>query len=144
MANNITLTGRLTADAELRTTPTGISVCSFTLAVSRPHTKDTTDFIPCQIWRQGADYLSKYGVKGDMVAVTGALTTRKWQDQNGNNRITYEVTCNSVELIGSRASGEANNNTTGGTNASQNAQSNAVTYNPNDLEEIGDDEELPF
>lgn len=137
MANNITLTGRLTADAELRTTPTGISVCSFTLAVSRPHTKDTTDFIPCQVWRQGADYLTKYGTKGSMVAVTGALTTRKWQDQNGNNRITYEVTCSSVELLGSRTSGD-------NANAPQTASGSGVPYNPNELEEIGDDEELPF
>ena len=142
MANNITITGRLTADPELKTTPNGVSVCSFTLAVKRPHTKDTTDFIPCQVWRQGAEYLSKYGTKGNMVAVTGALTTRKWQDQNGNNRINYDVTCDSVELLESRSSGEANNNTTYSTNAPQNAS--GATHDSSKLEEIGDDEELPF
>lgn len=142
MANNITLTGRLTADPELKTTPNGVSVCSFTLAVKRPRTSDTTDFIPCQAWRQSAEYLSKYGAKGNMVAVTGSLTTRKWQDQNGNNRINYDVTCDTVELLESRSSGEANNNTTYSANVPQNASGTA--YDSSKLEEIGDDEELPF
>lgn len=142
MANNITITGRLTNAPELKTTPNGVSVCSFTLAVKRPHTKDTTDFIPCQVWRQGAEYLSKYGAKGNMVAATGALTTRKWQDKDGNNRINYEVVCDSVELLESRASGEANNNTTASTNAPQNAPYNP--YEKPEFEEIADDEELPF
>lgn len=142
MANNITITGRLTAAPELKTTPNGVSVCSFTLAVKRPRTSDTTDFIPCQAWRQSAEYLSKYGTKGNMVAVTGSLTTRKWQDQNGNNRINYDVTCDTVELLESRSSGEANNNTTYNANAPQNAS--GATYDSSKLEEIGDDEELPF
>lgn len=146
MANSITITGRLTAQPELKTTPNGVSVCSFTLAVKRPHAKDTTDFIPCQVWRQGAEYLSKYGAKGNMVAATGSLTTRKWQDQNGNNRINYDVLCDSVELLESRSSNEANNSTVAGVNASQNAPQNA-TYNPYEapkFEELNDDEELPF
>ena len=141
MANNITITGRLTAEPELKTTPNGVSVCSFTLAVKRPHTKDTTDFIPCQVWRQGAEYLTTYGAKGNLVAVTGALTTRKWQDQNGNNRINYEVTCDSVELLESRTSGGANTNTTA--NAPQNAQAAPQNVTPN-FEPLADDEELPF
>ena len=144
MANNITLTGRLTAEPELKTTPNGVSVCSFTLAVKRPHVKDVTDFIPCQVWRQGAEYLTKYGAKGNMVAVTGVLTTRKWQDNNGNNRINYEVTCDSVELLESRSNGEGNINTANSTNQPQNAPVNAPTYDTNNLEEFDSDEELPF
>ena len=144
MANNITITGRLTANPELKTTPNGVSVCSFTLAVKRPRTKDTADFIPCQVWRQGAEYLSKYGAKGNMVAVTGALTTRKWQDQNGNNRINYEVTCDTVELLESRTSGEVNNGTAYSANVPQNASADAVAYDQANLEVLGDDEELPF
>lgn len=144
MANNITLTGRLTAKPELKTTQTGVSVCSFVLAVKRPHQKDMTDFIPCQAWRKNAEFLTKYADKGNLAGVTGMLTARKWQDKDGNNRIAYEIVCDSVELLESRASTAANNNTVNGANASQNAQTNAVTYNPNDLEELGDDEELPF
>lgn len=142
MANNITLTGRLTAVPELKTTPNGVSVCSFALAVKRPRTKDETDFIPCSVWRQGAEYLTKYGAKGNMVAVTGALTTRKWQDQNGNNRVNYEVTCDTVELLESRSSGEVGNNTATATSTPQRAENKA--YEAPQYEELGDDEELPF
>lgn len=148
MANNITLTGRLTAAPELKTTPNGVSVCSFTLAVKRPRTKDETDFIPCNVWRQGAEYLTKYGAKGSMVAVTGSLTSRKWQDKNGNNRVNYEVTCDTVELLESRASGEANNNTANTANAPQNASADATAYNPyegnGNFAEITNEDELPF
>lgn len=145
--NNITLTGRLTSKPELKTTPNGISVCSFTLAVKRPRTKDDTDFIPCNVWRQGAEFLSKYGDKGSMTAVTGSLISRKWQDKDGNNRVSYEVTCDNVELIESRASGQSGNNTTGTANAPQNASESATAYNPSaggNFRELGDEEDLPF
>jgi single-strand DNA-binding protein len=138
MANNITMTGRLTADPELKVTSSGISVCSFTLAVKRPHTKDVVDFIPCQVWRQGAEYLTKYGAKGYMVAVTGALTTRKWQDKDGNNRISYDVVCDSVELLESRSSGESNN-TAPQTAPQPNTQNESMHF-----EEVDLDEGLPF
>lgn len=148
MANNITLTGRLTADPELKTTPNGVSVCSFTLAVKRPRTKDETDFIPCVVWRQGAEYLAKYGAKGNMVAATGSLISRKWQDKNGNNRVNYEVICDTVELIESRSNGGVNNNTVNTSSEPQNASANATAYNPHDntgnYKEIDSDEELPF
>ena len=100
--NTIGITGRLTKDPELKTTQNGVSVCSYDLAVKRPRVKDVTDFIPCVSWRQGAEYLAKYGRKGDVVAVSGALTTRAWQDKNGNKRIAYEVTAETVELVGGR------------------------------------------
>lgn len=143
--NNITMTGRLTAQPELKTTTNGISVCSFTLAVKRPRTKDETDFIPCNVWRQGAEYLTKYGAKGNMVAVTGSLVSRKWQDKDGNNRVNYEVTCDNVELLESRSNGEANNNTMGGANAPQNGSNNATAHEamPN-FKDITDEEDLPF
>ena len=98
--NNIQLTGRLTADPELKTTQSGVSVCAYNLAVKRPKVKDTTDFLTCVSWRQGAEYLAKYGRKGDMVAVSGALTTRSWEDKNGNKRLSYEIVADTVELIG--------------------------------------------
>lgn len=148
MANNITLTGRLTADPELKTTPNGVSVCSFTLAVKRPRAKDETDFIPCNVWRQGAEYLTNYGAKGNMVAATGSLVSRKWQDKNGNNRVNFEVTCDSVELLESRSNGDAGNSTVNAANAPQDASANATAYNPHDntgnYKEIDSDEELPF
>ena len=89
--NNVNLIGRLKADVELKQTQNGIEVCSFSLIVKRPKVKDTTDFINCVAWRNTAKFISQYFEKGNMIAVDGALTSRKWQDQNGNNRVAFEV-----------------------------------------------------
>jgi single-strand DNA-binding protein len=96
--------GRLTNEPELRRTQSGTACCSFTLAVKRPRAKDTTDFHNFVVWQQGAEYLCQYGHKGDLVGVTGYLTTREWTDKDGNNRKAVEVNCDSVELISSKKS----------------------------------------
>lgn len=100
--NSINLTGNICNDLEVKNTPNGKAVLSFNLAVKRPFTKDTTDFIPMVVWEQGAEYLGKYGRKGSRVAVSGKLTTRKYQDKTGNNRTVYEVVCDTVELLDSK------------------------------------------
>ena len=97
--NHISICGRLCADPELKTTQSGVSVCSYNLAVKRPKVKDTTDFLTVVSWRAGAEYLAKFGHKGDMVAVSGVLTTRSWEDKNGNKRISYEIVSDTVELV---------------------------------------------
>ena len=117
--NSINIIGRLTAEPELRRTPDGTAVCSYSLAVKRPKVKDTTDFISCVTWRQGAEYLSQYGHKGDIVAVSGVLTGRKWQDKDGNSRINWEVVTDTVELLSNKKSSEGNSNT---------AQANKPSY----------------
>lgn len=78
--NIVTLTGRLGADVELRQTQQGVSVCTFALAVNRPRTKDTTDWINCVAWRQSAEFLNRFTKKGDLIAVAGILTSRKYED----------------------------------------------------------------
>lgn len=100
--NNINLIGRLTTDVELKQTPNGVSVCQFTLAVDRPRVKDTTDFIPCVAWRNTAEFITRYFRKGNKIALTGVLTTRKWQDKDGNNRVSYEVVADNVEFCESK------------------------------------------
>lgn len=100
--NSINLTGNICNDLEVKSTTSGKSVLSFNLAVKRPFTKDTTDFIPVIVWEQGAEYLGKYGRKGSRVAVSGKLTTRKYQDNGGNNRTAYEVVADTVELMDSK------------------------------------------
>lgn len=133
--NNIQITGRLTADPELKTTQSGVSVCAYNLAVKRPKVKDTTDFLTVVSWRQGAEYLTKYGHKGDVVAVSGVLTTRSWEDKNGNKRISYEVVSDTVELVGGIKNEQSNaTQTTPYSNAAQ-AQG---------FETIIADEDLPF
>ena len=100
--NTISITGRLTDNPELKTTQSGVSVCQYRLAVKRPKVKDTTDFLTVVSWRKGAEYLATYGRKGDMVAVTGVLTARNWEDRDGHKRTAYEVVSDTVELIGGR------------------------------------------
>lgn len=104
--NTINLVGRLVQDPELKTTQSGKSVCSFTLAVNRPRVKDTTDFINCVSWNQSAEYLTNYGRKGSLVAVTGVLTSRKYDDKDGNHRTAFEVVCDLVSLCDSKDKGK--------------------------------------
>lgn len=100
--NSIQLTGRLCADIELRRTGDGTAVASYSIAVKRPMSKDTTDFLNVVTWRQGAEFLAQYAHKGDLIGVTGSLQTRDWQDKEGNKHRAYEVVTDRVELLSSR------------------------------------------
>lgn len=84
--NSINISGRITNSLELKSTQSGTSVCSFTVAVDRPAVKGKTDFIDCVAWRHKAEFVSKYFQKGDPIEVTGCLTTRNYEDKNGNKR----------------------------------------------------------
>ena len=131
--------GRLTADPELRRTPDGTAVCTFTLAVRRPASKDTSDFIDFVAWRQSAEYLFQYGHKGDIVAVNGSLQSRKWKDKNDNNRINWEIQANSVELLSSKKS---ENTQQGGYQSNSYAK---PQYSQQNFQQIDDpDVMLPF
>lgn len=110
--NSCNFVGRLTADPELRRTPDGTAVCSYSLAVKRPMVKDTTDFIEFVSWRQSAEYLAQYGHKGDVVAATGTLQPRNWTDKEGNKRKAFEVVTTGVELLSSKKKTEEASNTT--------------------------------
>ena len=95
MLNKICIMGRLTADPELRYTQSGLAVASYTVAVDRDYTgqgqQRECDFISCVSWRQGAEFVSKYFHKGSMIVVEGRLQSRKWQDRDGNNRVSWEI-----------------------------------------------------
>lgn len=114
--NNCQFVGRLTADPELRRTNDGTAVCSYSLAVKRPGAKDTTDFLNFVTWRQGAEFLARYGHKGDTVAVSGQLQTREWTDKNGNKRMAFEIFTSSVELLPSKRNSQGLENTMQKTN----------------------------
>lgn len=109
--NTINLVGNICNDLEVKSTNSGKSVMQITLAVNRPFAKDTTDFIPVVVWNQPAEYLGKYAHKGTKVAVSGKLTSRKWEDKDGNKRTAFEVIADAVEICESaRESGtEAKN-----------------------------------
>lgn len=117
--NSVNLVGRLCADIELRRTQDGTAVCSYSLAVKRPMVKDATDFLECVSWKQSAEYLSQYGHKGDIVAVSGSLQVREWTDKEGKKRKTYEVVTTSVTLVSSKKNSEGNTQPTQNQNGFQ-------------------------
>ena len=104
--NSINLIGNICNDLELKSTSNGKYVCSFSLAVKRPHVKDTTDFLNVVVWNQSAEYLSKYAHKGDRISVSGVLTSRNYEDKNGNKRTAFEVVSNEVSVLERRKSSE--------------------------------------
>lgn len=104
MFNLAILTGRLTNQPELKTTPSGVSVTTFSIAVDRPYQKDKekeADFITVVAWRQTADFICKYFTKGSRIGIEGTIQTRRFQDKNGNNRTSFEVVANNVHFIDS-------------------------------------------
>ncbi len=100
--NNIVLLGRLTKDADIRSTQSGKVVASFTLAVDRPYTqngKREADFIACQIWGKSAEVLGKSVHKGQRILLEGRLQIRQYTDKNGNKRTAAEVVAERFEFI---------------------------------------------
>ena len=141
MFNQIVLYGRLTADPEIRQTQTGNTVCSFTIAVDRPKTKDgnqTADFIKCNCWNKTADMVSKYFNKGKPIMVTGRLQNNDYTDQNGVKHYSYVVLVSSVSFsINDSSQNQAvdggqqayqRNHTPNYQNAVQNGYSSPVAY----------------
>ena len=101
MLNRIIIMGRLVRDPELRTTQSGVSVTSFTLAVDRDYKnrdsgENSTDFIDVVAWRQTAEFVCKYFAKGRMAVAEGRLQIRDWKDREGNNRRSAEVVADNV------------------------------------------------
>lgn len=92
MLNRVILMGRLTDDPELRQTPSGVYVANFKIAVDRTYSKEKqADFLPVVVWRNTAEFVSRYFSKGKMVIVEGSLQSRNYEDKNGNKRTAIEV-----------------------------------------------------
>ena len=102
MLNKVILMGRITADPELKHTPSNVAVCTFSLAVNRRFNRNETDFIDIVTWRQQAEFVSKYFSKGQQMVVVGALQTRTWEDKNGNKRKSVEVVVDEVHFADSK------------------------------------------
>ena len=112
MLNRIIVMGRLVRDPELRTTQSGVSVTSCTLAVdrdfkSRDSGEKSTDFIDVVAWRQTAEFVCKYFSKGRMMAVTGSILTRNYEDKQGNKRKAFEIVASDVSFADSKRDGAA-------------------------------------
>lgn len=133
MLNHITIMGRITRDIELRRTPTGVAVASFTIAVDRDFKEKNgekeTDFIDVVAWKNTAEFVGKYFGKGRVAVVSGRLQIRNWTDKDGNKRRTAEVIADNVYFGDSKRDGD----------------NSAPTASANDFAMLTDaDAQLPF
>ncbi len=139
MLNVVALMGRLTADPELRATPAGVSVTSFTIAVERSFVKQgeqrQADFIDIVAWRSTAEFVCKYFQKGSLIAVDGSIQTRRYQDKEGHNRTAFEVVVDNAHFAGSKEKAE---------NPAQSTYSALDQPSYDDFATIDDAEDLPF
>jgi len=149
MLNCAVIMGRLTADPELRTTNTGLSVTSFTVAVDRSYVRAgeerRADFINVVAWRGTADFVTRYFRKGSMIAIQGSIQTRNYEDKQGNKRTAFEIVADNVSFCGSKGESGTQNAVPSvtATNPSSSAPSFS-TADSGDFEMIEGDEELPF
>ncbi len=106
MINCAVIMGRLAADPELRQTQTGVYVTSFAVAVDRSFVRQgeerQADFIDVVAWRQTAEFVTKYFQKGSMIAISGTIQTRSYEDKNGNKRKAFEIVADNVSFCGSK------------------------------------------
>ena len=141
--NKLTIIGNLTRDPELRTTSTGINVCSFSVAVNRRRAasqnsnQPETDFFRVTAWRQLGENCHKFLAKGRKVAVVGSVSVSTYEAKDGSGtRFTLEVNAEDVEFLSSRQEDGA-----GYTSAP--SESKGIPADTNGFETV-DDEELPF
>lgn len=144
--NRAVLAGRITADPEVKKTQSGLSVCSFTLAVSG-NSKDAVDWISCTVWRQGADFLGQYAKKGDLIGVDGRISTRSYEKDGQKIKVT-EVTTDKVYILAHKGQNQQNGNSSAEpVNGSQNQQNGftqqSMTNEWSVPAEISEDD-LPF
>lgn len=142
MINTVALTGRLTYEPELKSTPSGVSVLRFQIACDRNYQAQgqerQADFIDCIAWRQTAEFISRYFHKGDMIGIEGSIQTSNYTDKNGNKRKQVEVLANTVSFCGSKQQSNAKPNLNV-------APPQYASADNSDFEEIvDDDDDLPF
>lgn len=111
--NKVILIGNLTKDPELRETPSGVTVCHFSLAVTRAYTNDgerKTDFFNCVAWRGLGENLARYQKKGSKISVVGSIEFRDYEDRDGIKRTAVDIVAQDIEFLSSRAADELSRN----------------------------------
>ena len=138
--NKVFLIGNLTRDPELSQTPTGVSVCRISIAVSRRFSNAEggreTDFFNVTAWRGNAENCAKFLKKGNKVAVAGSIQVRNYERQDGSKGTSVDIVADEVEFLSSRNDGSESNSSEGGISAGN-------TSPVADLQPISDDD-LPF
>lgn len=148
MLNKVILMGRLTRDPELKYTPSNVPVVSFSLAVDRNFARQgeqrATDFINCVAWRNQAEFLSKYFIKGQLLALSGSIQTRQYDDKDGKRVYVTEVVADEIHF----AERKADNVPVQQTAPAQVQQTAPASATPaqsaDDFVLLPDDDELPF
>ncbi|MCS6893772.1 MAG: single-stranded DNA-binding protein [Deltaproteobacteria bacterium] len=142
--NRVFLIGNLGKDPELRVTPTGVQVCQFTLATSEKRRDSTTEqLVDHTEWHnvvtfgKTAELCSRYLKKGSQVFIEGRIQSRKWQDSQGQNRVTYEIVATGVRFLARTQAKEMDEN-------SRDEEILRALSNADDLETVESDEEIPF
>ena len=149
--NKVILAGRLTADPELKQTPSGVSLVTFSLAVNRRFTsrdgqnqQPEADFFRITAWRNTAEFIAKYFRKGSAICICGSIQNRSWTDQNGQKRYVTDIIADEANFVESRSSQDAQS-AYGATDAySAPAYSSPAQGNAPKFEEIKTDDDLPF
>ncbi len=137
MLNLAVLIGRLVADPEMRTTPSGINVATFRIAVDRMGKEKKADFINIVCWRQQAEFVSRYFSKGKAIGVEGSIQIRDYTDKEGNKRNAFEVVADRTFFVESKSSGETGNR------ASPQSEAH-YTANVGGFQVVDNDDDLPF
>lgn len=140
--NLVVLIGNLVADPELKTTPNGIAVTSFRIAVGKRYNgsgdQQQADFIDIVCWRKTAEFVTKYFSKGKPILVRGSLQTRTWTDNNNQKRYITEVVADEVSFVGTKGDGAV-----AGPNPAQ-IPNYGTPKSESSFEELSADDELPF
>lgn len=143
--NKVIIGGRLTADPELHTTPTGVSVVTFTIAVNRRFTKgeeSSADFFTVTAWRQTAEFVSKYFRKASSICIVGSLQTDSWTDQEGNKRYGVKIVADEANFVDTKA--EAPEAVRQAVDTSPASAPQYTGASVPQFDTPADDEELPF
>lgn len=141
--------GNLARDPELRTTQSGIACCYFTVAVNRKYTNQQTgqreaDFISCVAWRQTAEFVQKYFIKGNKIGLSGSLQTRSYDAQDGSKRYVTEVLVDDVEFVAPKSDGQQTATPSAKRpSAAQPQRAEQTRMDTSGFTQV-DDEELPF
>ena len=135
--NIVVLTGRLTADIEVKQTQSGVSFARFCIAVDKDYKtgeERQANFIYVTAWRQSAEFLAKYFKKGDGVTISGSIDTNQYTDKDGNKRTSFEVVMNKAEFPIPKKSGNVNADSGDADNAPIEAN----------FSEVSSEDDLPF
>lgn len=105
--NRVTIIGRLGKTPDVRETPNGVKVVSFSIAVDRKYNKGETDWFECVAWRNTAEFIGKYFNKGDLIGIDGYLTARTWTGKENNQRKIVEINVENVDALSSKNTASA-------------------------------------